>query len=305
VKRQRVRVPGSTSNLGPGFDCLGVAVDLYLTVECQPADRFVLELAGEGADRLPTDASNLLVQALLAGAGLERPPQVAIASHNDIPLARGLGSSSAAIIAGLALGHLLAGLPLQALDRQRLLGEALRFEGHPDNLAPGILGDLVVSSIENDKVLALKSRWPEDLRLVAVIPALEISTAAARAALPHQIAFEDAVVNTGRLARLMASIQSGRYDYLAGCLEDRLHEPYRLPLATGLTEVLAGLRTHPGSLGAYLSGSGPTLMGLGREADVEALGTAAVETFATLGVDAHHRVLTVDRNGLDCKEWTA
>ena len=299
----RLRVPASTANLGPGFDCLSVAVGLHLRVDCRPAASFQLTLAGEGADTLPPGADNLLVRCMLDAGGLDALPAVHLRVDNDVPLQRGLGSSSAAIVAGLALGHALRGESVESLDRQQLLARATRIEGHADNVAAAIFGDLMVAGVEEHRVIALPQHWPADLIFAAVIPELEVSTTAARSALPDRVDFLDAVGNCARLARLLASLLGGRYDDLGAALADRLHEPYRLPLATGLSDVLQSMRDHPRSLGAYLSGSGSTLMALARDADAAtAVGERAVAEFTALGVTAHHRVLSVDRDGLTSED---
>lgn len=271
---------------------------MHLTLECRPAATFRMELAGEGADELPRGAENLIARALLRGMGDRTTdlPDVELRITNEIPLARGLGSSSAATVAGLAVGHLLAGQDAASF-RSVLIREATAFEGHPDNVAPAILGDLVICGTEGDEVIALREHWPEELRFVAVIPDLRVETHRARAALPKTIPFADAVSNSARLARLLGALRASRFDLLRDALADRLHQPYRLPLATGLIETLGALRDHADARGAYLSGSGPTLMGLS-DTNPAALGWAGTQAFLERGVRSTFRVLEVDRVGL-------
>ena len=313
-----VRVPATSANLGPGFDCLGVALDLYLTIECSPSGSFSMELRGEGSERLAKDGRNLLARCVASGFALafrpDSPTTTANAKHptlpsvkleidNQIPLARGLGSSSAAIVGGLATGVLLARRErgdrseLGADERNLILSEATRIEGHPDNVAPAALGDLVICGVERGTVITIQQSWPEALALVAVIPELAVRTEAARRALPATIPHADAVVNGARLARLLGSLQTGRFEHLASALQDRLHQPYRLPLANGLSEVLSALENEAHSLGAYLSGSGPTIIALCTTGSTE-VGEAGVREFAKHGVAAIYRALHVDRAGV-------
>ncbi|MCA9727522.1 MAG: homoserine kinase [Candidatus Eisenbacteria bacterium] len=307
-----VRVPATSANIGPGFDCLGVALGLYLTAECTPSSAFAMELHGEGADRLPVDGRNLLARCLAAGRmsdapGAEPPlPPIRLVIRNEIPLAHGLGSSSAAIVAGLTVGRILEKIEngqdpaLDGEDRERLVRAANRIEGHPDNVAPAVLGDLVICGAEEDSVVTFREPWPDALRFVAVIPDLTVSTEAARRALPTTIAHGDAVANGARLARLLGALRARRFEHLRSALQDRLHQPFRLPLATGLADVLAALDAHPDAAGAYLSGSGPTVMALCAESSerAEALGATGVIEFGRHGVSATSRILQVDRNGV-------
>ena len=292
----RLQVPASSANLGPGFDCLGLALGLYLTIDCQPADRFRVELGGEGAGELPDDDSNLVVRALVAALGADAPPPVRLRLDNAIPLKRGLGSSAAAAVGGLAAGYVLAGARPDRLPATELLRHALGFEGHLDNAAAALLRGLVVSGVEAGKPVTVRLPWPEELRLVAVIPELEIETAKARAALPATIDFDDAVVIVGRTARLLAGLQTGDYSGLRRAFADRLHQPYRLPLAPGLAEALQAMTDCPGSRGAWLSGSGPTLVAIGGD-DVDSCGAAGRGVLEARGVRARSRVVAVDRRG--------
>ena len=294
-----VRVPATTANLGPGFDCLGLALRLSLDLHCEPANSFSLELEGEGSDFLPRDARNFMVRALQVGGGFSEPPQIKLRVKNGVPLARGLGSSSAAAIAGLTAGFILRDGSEPSYEV--ILEKATALEGHPDNVAPAIFGDLVISGIASDgSVQWLQEEWPESLFVVVVIPDLRVRTDDARRALPESVPFSTAVANTTRLARLLGALRAERFEFLLEALNDELHQPYRLSLGRGLPEALTALRDHPDSLGAYLSGSGPTLAALttepeGRQA---ALGQAGVAALADNGVTARWLALEVDRDGL-------
>jgi homoserine kinase len=297
VSSHRIRVPATSANLGPGFDCLGLALDRHLEIRSTPAERFTLEIRGEGADSLPRDDANLVVRAMLLALGADRPPPLALTMASEIPLARGLGSSAAATVAGLALGRLLRGESANRIDRAALIEQAVELEGHPDNVAPAVYGELVVSGIDAGQVVALRERWPDSIRLVLVVPRLAIETAAARRALPARIDFAAAAGTAGKLARLLAALHGGEHQHLRRALEDGLHEPFRLSLVPGLGDALAAMRRHPAALGAYLSGSGSTLAALVTD-DGADVGQAATAVLAGHGIEARTLPVDVDRSGL-------
>ena len=287
----RVRVPASTSNLGPGFDCLGLALDLHLTVEARVGGHELeIEAAGSNAAGIATDATNLVYAALervLRRSGKAIPPLV-LRVHNDIPLERGLGSSGAAALAGVLAGHLLA--QDAAPDPQAILLEASEIEGHPDNVAPALLGGLVASAFEGDRVHAVRLPLPTDLVFLLVIPDRGVATSASRARLPHSVPFADAVFDLGRLALLIGALSSGRTELLRTAMQDRLHEPYRLDLVPGLAAALAALRADPAVHGAALSGSGPTLLAC-VSGEAHSPAAAAVDALQRAGVTASTRIL--------------
>ncbi len=250
--RLTVTVPASSANLGPGFDCLAVALELRNRVDITAAggDGVSVDVAGEGADGVPRDASNLFVRAF-ASAGAE-PAGLAFAMRNAIPFARGLGSSAATIAAGVA-----AGLAWRGADADALPGAAA-IEGHPDNVAAALLGGITLAWTMPDGARALRlSRCP--VEFVAVVAEDELPTERARAALPAQVAHADAVHTAARAALLVAALEQGRTDALRDALDDRLHEPFRgplVPLLRVVRERLAGLP----AFGATLSGAGPSVL---------------------------------------------
>lgn len=249
-----VVVPGSSANLGPGFDCLGVALPLYLTVSiARHLGALTVVTTGEGQDELPRDASNLVVSTLLGeiggdGSGLE------IMIENELPLAAGCGSSGAAIVAGLAAAAALSGRPL---DRPALLVRAAELEGHPDNVAASVYGGFSVSWSE--PVGARSVPPPLDLRFVLVTPDERLATAKARAALPPTLPFPDAVFNVQRVALLVAALAAGDLGALPLALADRLHQSRRAHLVPTY-ERLSGAAAELGSLGVTLSGAGPSVL---------------------------------------------
>jgi homoserine kinase len=248
--RLTVTAPASSANLGPGYDCLAVALELRNEVVVSARGDGAVSVEGEGAASLPGDASNLFVRAF-AAAGAD-PAGLSFAMRNGIPPARGLGSSAATIAAGVAAGLAWAGRggdPLPA---------AAAMEGHPDNVAAALLGGVTVAWTAGGEARALRlASCPVDF--VCVVAADELETARARAALPAQVAHADAAHTAGRAALLVAALETGRADAIADALDDRLHEPFRAPLVPLLAEVrgrIAGLPAY----GATLSGAGPSVL---------------------------------------------
>lgn len=282
MRSVRVRVPATSANLGPGFDCLGMAFDRGLEVRAQPASSDSFQGLGEARDL--TGENNLVfsaADALFAEIGRPRP-KLAIVCDSEIPLARGLGSSAAAIAAGLIVGDALAG---SLLSRQALLELATRLEGHPDNVAPALLGGVTAAVLGSEGVsvcpVPLAPEIASRLGLVAAIPPFELSTAEARAALPATVGHRDAVFNAGRAALLVATLASGRLDLLAEALADRLHEPFRAPLIEGCSRV-AGAARGAGAFGVTISGSGPTLLAWCPKEAAGAVGAAMQEVWGPL-----------------------
>jgi len=299
-RRVRVRVPASTANLGAGFDALGMALGLYneLEVECGGAEEGLqLAIEGEGADRLQAlGTQNLVARAVVGTLGHLGAPTTGIRVRvlNRIPLSRGLGSSSAAVVGGVAAAAALADA---ALSPEELLDLALPLEGHPDNITPALMGGLTVATLVEGKVCCVKLPVPEAIQAVAVIPDFRLSTVKARQALPPMVPRSDAVFNVGRVALFLGALQAGRLDLLRAAAKDRLHEPYRAPLVPGMPEVLAeGERA--GALACFLSGAGPTLLAL-VAGDPGDIGERMVRCWHTqAGITARALGLAIDRQGV-------
>lgn len=294
----RVRVPASTANLGAGFDTLGMALGLYNEIDvARAADGLHLVIEGEGAERLQALGSQNLVARAVTGTmrHLEgRAGGLRVRMLNRIPLSRGLGSSSAAALGGVAAAAALAGV---SLSPEEMLDLALPLERHPDNIAPALLGGLTVATLVEGKVRCVKLPVPDSLQAIAVIPDFRLSTARAREALPPTVPRADAVFNVGRVALFLAGLQTGRLDLLREGVKDRLHQPYRAPFVPGMFEVLAeGERA--GALACFLSGAGPTLLALvtGDGGDVGRRMAACWKEHA--GVTAQVLVLPIDREGV-------
>lgn len=256
---QEIVVPGSTSNLGPGFDALSVAVDVDLRVRIDAVGQ--APSAGPGGaltleGQVPASGENRIATAFAAAAEAfgDPAPSVRATVASDIPMRAGLGSSAAATIAGLRLYELLTG----PRDPETLLEIATRIEGHPDNAAAALLGGITLSCQREDGgITALAWSWPADLLFVIGTPEAELETAFARQVLAPDIARADAIFNLQRALLLVRALESSRYDLLGEALRDRWHQPARAQYVPGLPEALA--IDHPSVLGAYLSGAGPSL----------------------------------------------
>ena len=264
-RRIRVEVPASSANLGAGYDTLAVALGLTNRVEVEvrgwSRGQIELTIDGEGASELTADRENRCVQgveAALREVRGEIPEGVGwrIEMRNDIPLARGLGSSAAATVAGLVAGNALLGEPLTSADLLRL---ATAIEGHPDNAAAALLGGFTVAASLEEGVEALRFDAPRDLRAVLFIPELRLPTEEMRNVLPDSVPRADAVSNVTRVAVGVAGIATGRLDLLRLLTVDRLHEPYRAAAFPQLPRLVADARA-AGALGACLSGAGSTVI---------------------------------------------
>ncbi len=299
-RRVEVRVPASTSNLGAGFDCFGLALRLYLTVRASVAhdsgEPCRVRSSGEGADAaLPRAAENLIFRAMRVATereGWSLPP-VRLAVRNEIPLGRGLGSSAAAIVAGLVLA---ATVCERELPDETALRYASELEGHADNVAASLLGGWVTTCVKDDgEVLAVKRRWPRDIKIVVVSPHVPLDTARARAALPATVTRADAVYNLQRAALFGAALEAGADELVWEAMQDRLHQPHRRDLVPGLADALSMPRL-PGLVGIALSGAGPSVLALARD-NFDEIGETIAGNFRRAGVGATARLLEVDEDG--------
>jgi homoserine kinase len=264
-RRLMVEVPATTANLGAGYDCLGLALEFVNRTEIEPLPEsgglIELSVEGEGAGALPADRSNRFLVALetaLRRSGDEIPAGLgwSIRMRNDVPLARGLGSSATATVGGLVAANALLGRVFTTDD---MLGMALEIERHADNAAAALMGGLVVVDGSSGTPMALRFDAPADLKCVLFIPERQLSTEAMRACLPTQVPLADAAANLGRVALGVAGIAQGRLEVLDRLTRDTLHEPYRARLYPELPELVAAARS-AGALGACLSGAGSTIV---------------------------------------------
>jgi homoserine kinase len=267
--RLTARVPATSANLGPGFDCFGLALDLCNEVTLDTEATPGVTWEGEGADELPTDGGDVVSRAIRAAferwsepEGREVPP-LSLHGVNRIPLARGLGSSSAAAVAGVALGRALLGLPDDEEGRAETFAAAAGLEGHPDNAAPAVYGGLTVIAEGRVRRFAVHPR----VRPVVLIPEhLRVPTEEARRALPARVPLADAVANIAHAALVLAALTSGDLELLAAALRDRLHEEVRLALVPPVREVVEEARR--AGVPVCVSGSGPSLLAFEREGAV-------------------------------------
>lgn len=252
----KVRVPATSANLGPGFDALGLALNMYNEVHMEESD--CCDIAALDDISIPVDESNMIYQNakhLYEMCG--RPFYgMKIRQLNRIPMTRGMGSSSACIIGGLLCANRLLGDPL---GRQDILNLAANMEGHPDNIAPALLGGLVTSVMQDDKVYSISVPVSENMHFAALIPDFEMKTEQARALLPLSITRDDAVFNLSRTALMTAALFSGDLDCLKIAVKDKIHQPARLKCIKGGDDAF-DICYQLGAYGVYLSGAGPTIM---------------------------------------------
>ncbi|MEK3913973.1 homoserine kinase [Paenibacillus sp. FSL H7-0331] len=256
----RVKVPGSTANLGPGFDTLGMALDLYTWIEMSTAAQTRIHLLGSGMGGIPTDKSNLIykvAQMVFDKAGVTHP-ELEISMYSDIPLTRGLGSSAAAIVGALACANALIGSPL---SDDTLFQMSTALEHHPDNVGASLFGGLVVAFWDGERAEYIRVEPNEQLEVLVAIPHFQLSTEKARHVLPREQSLTNAVFNVGHSSVLVAALCTGRLDMIPRAMKDALHQPYRAPLVPGLAHILAEATNH-GALGVALSGAGPTMLTL-------------------------------------------
>lgn len=268
----RIQVPATSANLGSGFDSLGIALTMYNQVWMEESD--TLDISCKDNVVVPTDENNLIFWAakrLYEQCG-RTLPGMKIIQLNDIPMARGLGSSSACIVAGILGANRLLGSPL---SRQELIDLAAEIEGHPDNTTPAIEGGLAASAIEAGKVYSVSVPVSEKIRFVLFIPPFELKTEKSRSVLPQQYSRSDAVYNLSRSALMAASLFSGRLENLRVAVQDKIHQPYRACLIDHLDDVFR-MSYELGSLGTYVSGAGPTIVSMVATDDAETFSKQAV-----------------------------
>ena len=296
----RIDVPATSANLGSGFDSLGIALTMQNRVWMEESD--TLEIRCTDNVKVPTDETNLIFWAAshlyeICGKKL---PGLKIIQENNIPMARGLGSSSACIVAGILGANRFMGNPLSHTD---LINLAAQIEGHPDNTSPALSGGLVASAMEGKRVYSVSVPVSDKIRFALMIPPFELKTEEARAALPKTYSREDAVYNLSRSGLMTASLFSGELQNLRVAVQDRIHQPYRSGLIGHYDDVFR-MSYELGSLGTYVSGAGPTIIALvpADEADhflsqaQTQLAQKGIENWQTdiLAADPHGARITVE-----------
>lgn len=297
-----VTVPATSANVGAGFDSLGLALSMHNVFTFEECDR--IRISSVDGTHVPTGANNLVYRSARAVYDQLGIPLrgLRITQRNDIPMARGLGSSSACIVAGILGANALLG---NKLTSRQMLTLATAIEGHPDNVAPALLGGLTSSVFEDGVVYSVKRDVDQSLCFAAIVPDYKLLTEAARAALPKQVAHKDAVYNLSRAALVPAAFCEGRHDLLGIATEDKLHQPYRMPLMPGSREVFA-LAKQCGAKAVYVSGAGSTVMAVAERAEAERFyaglragletleGLDGCEAFTLLELDADNTGATVE-----------
>ena len=291
-----VRLPGSTANLGPGYDVLGLALGIYnrVTVRVGETDSNRIASKGQGSEELPTNGTNLFFRAAkaLARRADRDLPAIDAEMEVSVPLSRGLGSSSTAIVGGVVCANRLLGDPL---SQPELLDLATEIEGHPDNVSPCLYGGFTVSTVSNGRVTCVRSEPSPELQTLVVIPNFPLKTKEARAALPASVSHEDATYNVGQACVVTAAMLKGDLDALASAMNDRLHQPHRASLIPHY-ELVTSAGLDAGALGVALSGAGPTLFAFSR-GDTIPIGEAMVGAWKNEGIQAVSYALPVDLDG--------
>lgn len=299
-----ITVPSTTANIGPGFDCLGAALQLNNRFSLRRLTRqeeaFDLVVDGPEGAHLRGGRDNLFYRAARCAWEAAGHPPIPLEARISLsaPPARGLGSSASAIVAGLCGANMLIGQPL---GREKLLELAIAVEGHPDNVAPSLLGGLCLTSrVADQRWRVVPCPWHEQVRAVVVIPNLRLSTSEARRSLPRNVALQDAVSNLSALTVLLAGLRSGDGALIADGLRDSLHEPYRWPLIPhGLPVRQAAMAA--GAWGAVISGSGPTILALSSRDMEEKVGKAMVQAWQEQEVEAQYHALSLQNFPAVCQ----
>lgn len=291
----KIIVPATTANLGPGFDCLGMALSLYNEIDVveQAAASPGIEIDGEGAPELPRDFNNLIVRSMQRVFDRVGPPLpgLRLRSINRIPLMGGLGSSSAAIVGGLVAANALIDRPL---SRDELLQLAIEIEGHPDNVAPALLGGLVIIAADERGPIVDRVDVP-DMQVVVINPELRVATETARRILPKTVSRGDAIFNAAHVALVTLALSRGDLALLGRAMDDRLHQPLRKFLINGYDDVVAAAKA-AGAQAVAISGSGPSMIAFAADHHDE-IAAAMKQAFAANQIEARTWVLKVDREG--------
>ena len=295
-----VDVPATTANLGPGFDCLGAALDLNNRFAMRRieggGERFELIIEGSEGSHLRGGPENLVYRAaqrVWKAAGLE-PVALEARVRLAVPPARGLGSSATAIVAGLMGANALVGEPL---SKEKLLELAIDIEGHPDNVVPSLLGGLCMTAkAASQRWRVVRCEWTPSVKAVVAIPSIRLSTSEARRAMPKAIPVGDAVVNLGALTLLLHGLRTGNGDLISDVMHDRLHEPYRWRLIKGGDQVKQAAMD-AGAWGCAISGAGPSVLALCEEDKGPAVSRAMVKAWEAAGVASRAPVLNLQTAG--------
>jgi len=289
----KVKVPASTANLGAGFDTLGIALNLYNEIEIKESDRTIIETIPQNPN-LEIPDKNLFYIVLkntlkFLGKNVEN---FYIKQYNKIPISRGLGSSASIIVGAILSAFYIAN---EKLTDDLFFKIAYKYENHPDNLLPAWKGGFITSVKTDEKTYFNKLDFPNDLKFVAVIPDLELSTEEARKVLPKTVDIKDAIFNIQRVALFISAIQNRKYDLLKIAVEDKLHQPYRKKLIPNFDEVVESAYRE-GALAVYLSGAGSTIIAIS-DKNFNQIGKSMQNAFAKAGINSQYKILEIERDG--------
>lgn len=304
-----VKVPATTANMGPGFDCVGMALPLYNTITIEetvlPGTGIEINVLADSdsidqlsLDHIPSDENSIVYKAveLLYNSIGQTPSELKINIHSNIPVARGLGSSSSVIVGALIAANELLGRPA---DEVALLSIACEIEGHPDNITPAIVGGLVISSQEDDgSVVYRKLNWPSDWAVTVCVPDFELSTDIARSVLPKEVPMKDAIFNAKRLAMFVEAVHTHDSELMKLALQDRLHQPYRMKLVPGLDKIIDNLRHFDNVLGCVLSGAGSSILIISKKNNLDKIRSIVKDTWADQNIKCEIKTLSVENNGV-------
>ena len=302
MKKVKVTVPASTTNLGCGFDCLGLALSLYNSIEIEKIKekKVIVEVKGEGEGVIPLNDKNIIFPALkmvFEKAG-EKVEGIKIKEENNIPLERGLGSSAATRIGVIVAACSLLDLNL---SRKEILKMASSLEGHPDNAAASLLGGFVAVADDEKGPYWVRLSVPENLRVCVILPEVKIPTEKAREALPEKVPLKDAIFNLSRVSILIPSLVQGRWENLAFATQDKIHQPYRSKLLPQMRKVFEAALSQ-GAKGVFLSGAGSGIAAFCLEEEAEKIGEAMKKVFLEEGIKSYFLILSIDNKGCRVNE---
>ena len=303
-----VKVPATSANLGPGFDCLGLALPIYNTITLEetvlPGSGIEINIINEGnevdnmiIDDIPKDENSIAYKAveLLYNSIGQEPSELKINIQSEIPITRGLGSSASVIVGALLAANKLHGFPA---DEMALISMATEIEGHPDNVTPAILGGLCFSSMEDDgSIVYRKLNWPKDWDLTVCVPDFELSTSISRSVIPKEIPLSDAVYNLKHSAMLLHAIETADEELMKLALNDKIHQPYRIKLIPGMAEIMEAFKHEQGILGCVLSGAGPTLLVISKDYNTEKIKAVVKEIWSGFGISSEIKTMQLEEQG--------
>ena len=309
-----VKVPATSANIGPGFDCLGLALPIYNTVTIEetvlPGTGIEINLLSENEvldemifDNVPKDENSIVYKAveMLYNSIGQEPSELKINIQTQIPITRGLGSSASVVVGGLIAANKLLGSPA---DLAALLSIATEVEGHPDNVAPAILGGFVLASQEDDgSIITEKLNWPEDWDITVCIPDFELSTNIARSVLPENVPLSHAVYNAKHLAMLIQAVNSKNEKLMKAALHDKLHQPYREKLVPGMKEIMEAFKHEDGVIGCVLSGAGPSMLVISHKYDLDKIKSTVRDIWEGQSIKSDIRTLKIENKGAEIIEY--